>query len=159
MKLGKIIDSVIPILCGALLLVMVTLTFLQVIFRDIYNFSMPWSDEVSQFCMTWMVLVGIIWVTKSNQHLNTGLKLHKKLNERQIGLIDSILTLIIVVVTAIVAYHSAIFSLQQWDMESLSIRWVKLGYIFIALPIAMLALCYYYLKDFFKNVAYIFKRD
>jgi TRAP-type C4-dicarboxylate transport system permease small subunit len=159
MKLDKLVNSVIPILCGALLVMMVTLTFLQIIFREFYNFSMSWSDEVSQFCMTWMVLLGLIWVSKNNQHLNTGLKLHKKLNERQIRLIDSLLTLIIAVVTGIVAYHSAIFSSRQWDMESLSISWVKLGYVFIALPIVMLALCYHYLKDFCKNVAHFFKKD
>jgi TRAP-type C4-dicarboxylate transport system permease small subunit len=159
MKLNKIVNSLIPVLCGALLVVMVALTFLQIIFREFYDFSMSWSDEVSQFCMTWMVLLGLIWVTKNNQHLNTGLKLHKKLNERQICLIDSLLTLIVAVVTGVIAYHSAIFSLRQWDMESLSISWVKLGYIFVVLPIAMLALCYYYSKDFLKNLGRFFTKE
>jgi TRAP-type C4-dicarboxylate transport system permease small subunit len=159
MKLDKFVNFVIPILCGALLVVMVGLTFLQIIFRELYDFSMSWSDEVSQFCMTWMVLLGLIWATKNDKHLNTGFKLHKKLNERQVRLIDSLLMLIIAVVIGIVAYYSAIFSLRQWDMESLSISWVKLGYIFIVLPISMLALCYYYSKDFFKNVVRIFKKD
>jgi C4-dicarboxylate transporter DctQ subunit len=159
MKADKLVNTIIPILCGTLLAVMVTLTLLQIIFREFFDFSMSWSDEVSQFCMTWMVLLGLIWVTKNDRHLNTGLKLHKKLNERQIHLIDSILTLIIAGVTAIIAYHSAIFAYRQMDMESLSLSWVKLGYIFIALPIAMLALCYYYFKDFFKNIVHFFKKD
>jgi TRAP-type C4-dicarboxylate transport system permease small subunit len=159
MKLDKLVNLIIPILCGALLVVMVVLTFLQIIFREFYDFSMSWSDEVSQFCMTWMVLLGLIWVSKNNQHLNTGLKLHKKLKERQIRLIDSLLTLIIAVVTGIVAYHGAVFAWRQWGMESLSISWVKLGYIFIVLPIAMLAMCYCYSKDFFKNLIRLFKKN
>jgi C4-dicarboxylate transporter DctQ subunit len=159
MKLDKLVNSVIPILCGTLLVVMVTLTFLQIIFRECFDFSMSWSDEVSQFCMTWMVLLGLIWVSKNNKHLNTGLKMHKKLKERQIRLIDSLLTLIIAVVTGIVAYHSAIFASRQMHMESLSISWMKLGYIFIVLPIGMLALCYLYSKDFFKNLIRLFKKN
>ena len=91
MKSEKLINSGIPILCGVLLILIVSLTFLQIVLRQFFKFSLNWSDEVSQFCMTWMVLFGSIWATKNGQHLNTGFKLHKKLNKRLSGLIDGIL--------------------------------------------------------------------
>jgi TRAP-type C4-dicarboxylate transport system permease small subunit len=91
MKPEKIVNSGIPILGGILLLFMVTVTFLQIILREFFNFSLNWSDEVTQLCMTWMVLFGSIWATKNNHHLNIGFKLHQKLNNRQILLIDSFL--------------------------------------------------------------------
>jgi TRAP-type C4-dicarboxylate transport system permease small subunit len=158
MKSEKLVNYGIPFLCGALLVVMVALTFLQIVLRQFFQFSLNWSDEVSQFCMTWLALFGSIWATKNNQHLNTGLKLHQKLHERQICLIDGLLALVIVAVTAVVAYRNAIFASQQWGMESLSLRWLKMGYVFVALPVAMMAFCYYYLKSFFKNLARVFKK-
>jgi TRAP-type C4-dicarboxylate transport system permease small subunit len=106
-----------------------------------------------------MVLFGSIWATKNNQHLNTGFKLHRKLNERQICLIDSILALIIAICAAVVAYRSAIFSFMSMDFAIVSLSWLKMGYIFISLPLAMLGICYYYLKSFFKNLGIIFKKD
>jgi TRAP-type C4-dicarboxylate transport system permease small subunit len=159
MKLKKIVDYGIPVLCGALLLVMVLLTFLQIMLRQFFNFGLSWSDEVSQFCMTWLVLFGSIWATKNNQHLNTGLKLHQKLNERQIHLIDSILALAITAVTAVVAYRNTLFAFKAMRISSMSLPWLKMGCVFIALPITMLALCYYYFKNFFKNIARFFKKD
>jgi C4-dicarboxylate transporter DctQ subunit len=159
MKLAKIINSGIPILGGALLLFMVTVTFLQIILREFFDFSLNWSDEVTQFCMTWMVLLGSIWATKNNQHLNTGFKLHKRLNSRQIFLIDSVLELLIVIVAAVIAYKSVIYSFRSMNTESLTINWIKMGYIFIALPLAMMILCYYHLKSFFKNVWLICKKN
>jgi TRAP-type C4-dicarboxylate transport system permease small subunit len=159
MKLAKIINFGIPILCGVLLVLMVTLTFLQIVLREFFNSGIAWSDDVSQFCMTWLALFGSIWLTKNGQHLNTGIKLHQKLNERQICLIDGILALVIAITAAVVAYQSAIFSFSAMVIKSTSVSWLKMGYVFIALPLAMLATCYYYLKSFFKNLASIFKKN
>jgi TRAP-type C4-dicarboxylate transport system permease small subunit len=159
MRLGKLVNSGIPILCGALLVVIVGLTFLQIVLRNCFSSGMNWSDEISQFCVTWLVLFGSIWASKNNLHLNTGLKIHKKLNGKLIRLIDGILDLILVVVGAVLAYQTTIFTLSALGIESLSLSWVKMGYIFIAMPIAMLGLCYYSLKDFLKNLAWIFKKD
>jgi C4-dicarboxylate transporter DctQ subunit len=158
MKLEKIINSGIPVFSGALLLLIILFTFIQIVLRLFFKFSFNWSDEVSQFCLSWMILLGSIWVSKHEKHINTGFKLHKKLSKRQVCLIDGILELIIVGSAAVVAYQSAIFAFSTMDTESLSLSWIKMGYIFIALPIAMMAVCYYYLKSFFKNFARIFRR-
>jgi TRAP-type C4-dicarboxylate transport system permease small subunit len=159
MKLAKLINSGIPILCGTLLVGIVSMTFMQIVIREIFNSSLPWSDEVSQFCLTWLVLFGSIWALKNNQHLNVGIKLHQKLNGWKVCLIDSILALVIVGCATVAAYQTAIFCLQQWARESMSLRWLNMGWVFIALPLAVLALCYYYLKSFFKNLICIFKKD
>ena len=159
MKSGKLINSGIPILCGTLLALMVLLTFLQIVLRQFFNYTFNWSDEVSQFFMSWNALFGIIWVTKNGQHLNTGIKLHKKLKERQIALIDAILALFIAAIAAIVAYQTLIASFSAMGTESLSLGWLKMGYVYLALPLAMLSVCYYYLKSFFQKLALIFKND
>jgi TRAP-type C4-dicarboxylate transport system permease small subunit len=159
MRLGNLVNSGIPILCGTLLVVIVGLTFLQIVLRNCFNSGMNWSDEISQFCVTWMVLFGSIWASKNNLHLNAGLKIHKKLDERLIRLIDGILDLVLVVVGAVLAYQTIIFTLSALGIESLSLSWVKMGYVFIAMPIAMFGLCYYSLKGFLKNLAGIFKKD
>jgi TRAP-type C4-dicarboxylate transport system permease small subunit len=159
MKTAKIVNSWIPILTGLMLILMVSITFLQIILREVFNFGLGWTEEIPQCCQTWMVLFGSIWVTKNNRHLNTGLKLHQKLNTKQISLIDSILALAIVIVAVVVAYQSAIFAFSKMGMGLLTLNWLKMGYVYIALPIFMLAVVYYYLKSFFKNLISIFDKD
>jgi TRAP-type C4-dicarboxylate transport system permease small subunit len=158
MKLEKLINSGIPFISTVLLVLVTTVIFLQVILREFFGFSINWSEEVAQFCMMWMTLFGSIWLTKHNRHINTGLKLHQKLNERTIGLIDSILALVTVITAAVIAYYSAIFSFSTMGTESISLPWLKMGYVYIALPLFMLTMCYYYLKNFLKNVTLIFKK-
>jgi C4-dicarboxylate transporter DctQ subunit len=159
MKPEKLVSCGIPILSGVLLAGIVGVTFLQIVLREFFNFSLNWSDEISQFCMTWLALVGSIWVTKNDKHLNTGIKLHRKLRKRQICLIDAILALVIVGIAAVVAYKSAIFSFSAMGMDFLSLPGLKMGWAFIALPLFMLAVCYYYTKSFFKNLVLVFKKD
>jgi TRAP-type C4-dicarboxylate transport system permease small subunit len=159
MKFEKVIDSVIPILGGMLLLIIVFLTFLQIVLREFFDFSLNWSDEIGQYCTSWLALAGSIWVTQNNRHLNTGLKLHQKLNEKMICLIDGLLALLIVMVAAVVAYQTALFAFMAMGIESVSLRWLKMGYVYIAVPLFMLAVCYYYLKSFFKNIRRMFRKD
>jgi TRAP-type C4-dicarboxylate transport system permease small subunit len=156
MKLNRLVNSFIPNSCAGLLFLMVSFIFSQIVGREIFNFSLNWSDEGSQFCMMWMVLLGSIYLTKYDRHLNTGLKLHRKLNERLVALIDGILALATVVSAAVVAYQSAIFSFSGF--KAVSLPWLNMMYVYIALPIFMLAFCYYYLKSFFKNLVLFFKK-
>jgi TRAP-type C4-dicarboxylate transport system permease small subunit len=158
MKL-KIINIGIPILCGVLLTGILGLTFGQVVLRNCFNGGMNWSDEVSQFCMTWMVLFGSIWASKNNQHLKTGLKLHKKFNKKLVHIIDGILDLLLVIVGVVTAYQTITFTIERFNTTALSLTWIKMGYVFMAVPFAMLGLAYYSLKGFLKNLAGIFKKD
>lgn len=159
MKSDKVVDLVIPTICGLLLVLMVSFFFLQIFLREIFNISLSWTDQTSQFCMTWLTFLGSIWCDKNNQQLNTGLKLHKKLNNKMVGLIDGILAIFIAAIVAVVVYQSVIHAFVSMNTESLALPWFKMGYVYIALPLAMLATCYYYLKSFLKNFARVFKKD
>jgi TRAP-type C4-dicarboxylate transport system permease small subunit len=158
MKIEKLINFCIPVFCGILLILMTGVVFMQIVFREFFNFSLNWSDEVAQFIMMWMVLLGSIWLTKHDQHLNTGIKLHKNLNERLSILIDGILALVTIASTAIVAYQSLTFSFLAMRFSSSSLLWLKMGYVYIVLPLFMLSVCYYSLKNFFKNLVLFFKK-
>jgi TRAP-type C4-dicarboxylate transport system permease small subunit len=159
MKTEKLIDYGISILCGIMLFVMVSLIFLQIVLRNFFDTGIPWSDDIAQFSMSWMALLGSIWLTKNGQHLNTGLKIQQKLNKRQVGLIDSLLALMIIGIAAVGTYQTTITSLTGMRVESIAFPWLKMGYVYIALPLFMLAVCYYYLKSFFKNLVLVFKKE
>jgi TRAP-type C4-dicarboxylate transport system permease small subunit len=158
MKLEKVVNCGIPIICGALLVIIVMVTFLQIVLRNCFDLGLAWYDNVSQYSMSWMVLFSTIWLTKNNQHLNTGLKLHQKLKKRLVCLIDGILALLVASIAAVVTYQSTIFAFSSMSIESLALPWLKMGYVFIMLPIAMLSVFYYYLRSFFKNLASLFKK-
>jgi TRAP-type C4-dicarboxylate transport system permease small subunit len=157
MKIEKLFNSVIPVLCGVFLTLIIIFTFSQVVVRNFFDATIVWSDELSQFCMMWMVLIGSIYLSKYNLHINTGLKIHQKLNKRFIALIDSIIALAAVGSAGVVAYQSALFAFSGY--KAISLPWLSMVYVYIAMPLFMLAMCYYYSKNFFGNLVKVFKRD
>jgi C4-dicarboxylate transporter DctQ subunit len=160
MKLEKLIDCGIPIFNGVLLAIMVISTFLQIIGREFFGYSFSWVEKIVQFCLMWLALIGSIWLTKNNRHMNTGLKLHQKLNKRLVCLIDGIVALVIAIVTAVVVYQTVIFTfMTRGGVFDGVPSWLKMEYVFSVLPLAMVAFCYYYLKNFFRNLVFFLKKD
>jgi TRAP-type C4-dicarboxylate transport system permease small subunit len=159
MKTEKLINSVIPIITGALLLVIVVLVFLRIVLRNFFNYGLSWSDEVTQFAITWMVLFGAIWATQNNNHLSAGIKLHQKLGGWPVYFIDGILALLIAGVTAVVGYRSALYTFSAMGFSAMSLPWLKMGYIFFVFPLALSVVCCFFLKSFFENMALILKKD
>lgn len=45
-------------------LVLVAMTFVQVITRYVINISFPWAEEFLRFCYTWMILFGMLTTTQ-----------------------------------------------------------------------------------------------
>jgi TRAP-type C4-dicarboxylate transport system permease small subunit len=159
MKLEKMVNYGIPIFAGLMLVEMVGVTFLQIVSREFFNYSINWSDEITQFCMMWMTFIGAIWVTKHERHINTGVKFHSKLNQRLVFLIDSFLALVIVGIAAVVAYQNVIFSIESMNVDSLAIPGLKMGWVYIVISVFMLAVSYFYTKRFFKDLARVFKKE
>jgi TRAP-type C4-dicarboxylate transport system permease small subunit len=158
LKIEKLINLLIPTLCGVLLVVIVLVTFAQIVLRNFFDTGLVWYDDISQFSMSWLALFGAIWATQNKKHLDTGVKLHRKLNKKLNYLIEGILALTIASITALLVYQSLIFCLSEMGNGSLALPWLKMGYVFAALPLTMLFLCYYFLKSFFINLVSIFKK-
>lgn len=53
----------------ALLTMMVTLVFFNVVLRYVFNYGIVFSEEVSRFMFMWITLIGALVVMKDNGHL------------------------------------------------------------------------------------------
>lgn len=55
---------------GLLLLVIVSVTILQVIFRFAFDQPFTWTDELGRFLLIWMVFIGAAIVSFDDKHLS-----------------------------------------------------------------------------------------
>jgi len=51
------------------LLAMIVVVFLQVFFRYVVHYSLPWSEELARYLMTWVVFVGASMGAKEGVHI------------------------------------------------------------------------------------------
>lgn len=51
------------------LLAMIIVVFLQVFFRYVVHYSLPWSEELARYLMTWVVFVGASMGARDGVHI------------------------------------------------------------------------------------------
>lgn len=61
----------------AFFLVLVVATSLQVLFRYVLNFSISWTDELSRYCLVWIVFGGMVVAYVRGTHATVDLLLDR----------------------------------------------------------------------------------
>ena len=56
----KVLNTIFTFLGSIVFIVLISVTFLQVILRYIFSFSLPWSEEFLRFIFAWMILFGFL---------------------------------------------------------------------------------------------------
>ena len=55
---------------AAFLIVMVILSFIQVVSRYIFQYSFPWIEETTRYLMIWLTYIGTAYVCAIHQHIS-----------------------------------------------------------------------------------------
>ncbi|MEQ8823421.1 MAG: TRAP transporter small permease [Filomicrobium sp.] len=66
---GRVIDEIEETLIAVILGLMTLVTFANVIARYVFNSNILWALETTVFLFAWLVLLGVSYCVKKNQHL------------------------------------------------------------------------------------------
>lgn len=158
MKTGKQFDAVLQNLLGGLLLFVVGLTFFQVLLRFLFKGYLAWGEEISRYVMVWMTYIGAIWLSKNGKHLSVGINLQKNLGRETVIIIDILINLCLMTVSLVVTYYGVLFVQSTLNYAATSISWLRMGYIFMLMPVAMAIITYYALKNIIGNFGELFRK-
>lgn len=61
----------------AVFVAMVLSTFLQVLCRYLFSFSLPWADELARHCLIWMVYIGMVGALVRGHHVTVDILLEQ----------------------------------------------------------------------------------
>ena len=64
----KILDNIERVICSTLLATFVVILFVQIISRQLFNYSLSWSEELSTYMFVWFVYFGASYATKLAAH-------------------------------------------------------------------------------------------
>jgi TRAP-type C4-dicarboxylate transport system permease small subunit len=159
LKISKRFDSVLQNLLGGLLLLVVGLTFFQVLLRFFFKGYLAWGEEISRYVMIWMTYIGAIWLSKNGKHLSVGIKLQKNFNRKVIAFIDILINLCLMVVALVITYYGTLFVQSTLNYAATSISWLRMGYIFMPMPIAMAFIAYYSVKNMINNFLILIRKE
>lgn len=68
-RIGRIIQRIEEVLLSASILTIAGLTILNVVCRSVFNFSLAFTEEVSQFCIIVVCFVGLSYAASKGRHI------------------------------------------------------------------------------------------
>lgn len=122
----------------ALLILMSTFVFFQVIFRYIVKQPLVWSEELTTYMFSWLAYIGAAAVTYKNDHVAVTTLVDGMKNRQAQKVLRIITQVIIFAFYVMVSYYAFILAGRfiAIDQRLTNLENVKIGYIFMQVPVS-----------------------
>ncbi len=145
----RILDRVAAVLLTATL----SLSFVQVLARYVFQISTPWTEELARLCFVWGVFFGAAIGVKRNLHTRVDfifVRLPARLAALVLGGIDLLLAILAVVM---IVYGGQLVLSTRADLST------SLGYprnwFYLPVPISGLMMLWYLLPSLVRKVSHV----
>jgi TRAP-type C4-dicarboxylate transport system permease small subunit len=134
--LFKFFDSIESYICRTLLALFVLLLFAQIVSREIFQYSIAWSEELATYMFVWFVFFGASYAARLSAHNRVTFQF-RALPKKAVHLIEGIADLFWIafnVYFIYLSYNFVFFKMNVfWKSQTLG---VPMKYIYMILPLA-----------------------
>ncbi len=134
----------------AMMVVMAALVFMNVVCRYVFNFSIIWAEELSQYLMVWVAFLAAGLALREGRHVAIEM-LQDRLPSKARRMTRHLVALVVIVFMGVLVVLGFQFVLFAWDQES-PVMNIPLGIPYLAVPVGALLLL---IHIFFIYRAYI----
>jgi len=134
--LKKILDNIESYLCQILLAIFVCLLFAQIVSRELFGYSIAWTEELSVYLFVWFVFFGASHAAKLAAHnrVTFQFKLLPKKLATVFQILSDIIWLAFNIFFIYISYQFIFYKMNLfWKSQTLG---VPMRYIYLILPIA-----------------------
>lgn len=117
-----------------LLILMVVLVCLGVFFRYVLSASLAWYDEFASYLLVWLTFYGAVAASYHNRHIQFGTVVERFTADTR-RKITIVAELFILGFNIVLLYYGWLLMQKMGDETAVSLAWVKMGWIYSALPI------------------------
>jgi TRAP-type transport system small permease protein len=117
-----------------LLVLMVILVCLGVFFRYVLNSSLAWYDEFASYLLVWLTFYGAVAASYHNRHIQFGTVVERLMPNTRRKL-EVIAEICVFGFQFVLLYYGWLLTQKMGDETAVSVVWVKMGWIYSALPI------------------------
>ncbi|MBY4678929.1 TRAP transporter small permease [Marinobacterium arenosum] len=132
----KILDNIESYICRTLLAVFVSLLFLQIVSRQLFDHSFSWTEELSVYLFVWFVFFGASYAAKLSAHNRVTFQ-YKMMPQKLATALEALSDLIWIGFNCYFVYLAYDFVFNRmnlfWKSQTLG---VPMKYIYLILPIA-----------------------
>ncbi len=110
----SLICRIIELLLLVLMILLVAITFLQVVCRFVFKIPISWSQETVQFCFVWIIFLGSALAVKENTHLMLDM-LTSRLPAAAQKVLRVLILVLILACGGVLLAGGADYCLRTWD--------------------------------------------
>ncbi len=150
----KVLDAInilMEYLMGILFLVLVGITFQEVLRRYLFNDPTHWASEASRFLLIWMTFTGACIVTRLVTHLTMGFTIHRFVNKSKSKIIKVFISAAAAVAMIILTYYSAKVTLLA-GYRAAPMTGIPMYYPWAALPVNGAIMSIYMIAETVKHI-------
>ena len=116
----------------------IVITFLQVVFRYVFNAPLHWSEEASTYLFIWIVFLGTALALGKRMHI--GVDILVNLLPARVQLLVGVLTRLLILCFSVIVFVASL-PLVQDNMSQISPALeLPMTAVYIAIPLSMLAM-------------------
>ncbi len=150
-KVLDAINTLMEYLMGILFLVLVGITFQEVLRRYLFNDPTHWASEASRFLLIWMTFTGACIVTRLVTHLTMGFTIHRFVNKSKSKMIKVFISAAAAVAMIILTYYSAKVTLLA-GYRAAPMTGIPMYYPWAALPVNGAIMSIYMIAETVKHI-------
>jgi TRAP-type C4-dicarboxylate transport system permease small subunit len=129
-------DNIESYICQFLLAFFITLLFVQIIFRELFNYTLTWGEELARFAFVWFVFFGAVVAARLAAHNRVTFQFNK-FPKKTKNYIEAFADFIWLIFNVVMIYKSIflINSMMQFTYTSPTLSW-NMAYVYLIFPIA-----------------------
>lgn len=131
----RFLDNIEKYLCQILLAVFVSILFAQIVSREVFGYSIPWSEELSVYMFVWFAYFGASFATRKAAHNRVTFQ-YKALPKNKVWIAELLADVVWLAFNLIFLYICYDFVFNKinafWKSQTLGI---PMKYIYLVLPI------------------------
>lgn len=134
-RAADILVFLLEIYCSILLVGMAVIVLMGVFYRYVVERALPWYDEFAEFLLVWLTFYGSVLASHRGAHIGfeTLVEYLPARLQRWVAVISEVV--ILVIQAALFYYGWSLVQAASFD-TAISIRWVRLSWIYSAIPIS-----------------------
>jgi TRAP-type C4-dicarboxylate transport system permease small subunit len=144
-------------LVGILLFFMFLTTFFQVLARAVFQISAVWTDELARLSFVLMVFLGTAVLIKEDGLIRVT-SLTDRIGKSTAAVLRIITDLAIVPLLAVITWGAWTNTRLNWNSFAPTVDWLRMGYIYLIIAIAGLAMLWYQVANIVEQVGKSFVR-
>ncbi len=134
-----------------LFVILILLATLQILFRYVFRYPLPWTEELARFTLVWATFLGAASATRRKLHLAVDFFINK-FNRQAAKFITFFFSILILGFLAVILYGALVMMEEARPIFAGSITWLSMMYLYLGPVIGLILMILFAVGNLYQII-------